>query len=628
MDRAYSVLTIRQVDDEARVIRGIASTPDPDRMGDIVEPMGLKFANPTPLLWQHDHSAPVGTVKFDKPTKQGITFEARLPMIAEPGRLKDRVDEAWQSVKAGLVRAVSIGFRALEHARMEDGGIRFLKSELLELSLVTIPANASATITSIKSIDRQLRAASGIARETVRKPPGVSGSDATMPPSGGFFYGKSKMDIDTQIAELETRRAELVTEMKSFGDVTDLDDEQSADYDTVSAEFDDVEKKLSRATRLKSAMGTARVIDGSTREKGAEGRGRVTVPAAPKVELAKGTLFARYALAVMAGKGSMSDTLEYAKRWNAQTPEVTQFIKATAGTAADVSPGWGSELVYQTNLASEFIELLRPATIIGRMTGFRMVPFNVRVAAQTAGATVNWVGEAASKPVGDNAYDEVTLGWNKIAGIVAFSEELLRLSSPNVETLVRNDLVAGISTFMDQQFLDPSITATSTRPASITNGVTGAGASGTDADALYHDLNVALAAFDTANFTLDSLHILTTPALARGISTLRNAFGQFEFSTVTPRGGTLLGYPLLVSNSVPAGNVILVNAGEILMADDGGVRLDSSNQATLDMDGGDSPDVNLWQKNLIAIRAERFITYKKARAAAVNRITSAAYAPS
>jgi hypothetical protein len=50
-------------------------------MGDIVEPLGVKFKNPMPLLHQHDSEKPVGTVKFDKPTKDGITFTAQLPVI-------------------------------------------------------------------------------------------------------------------------------------------------------------------------------------------------------------------------------------------------------------------------------------------------------------------------------------------------------------------------------------------------------------------------------------------------------------------------------------------------------------------------------------------------------------------
>jgi len=162
MNRAYSILTVKAVEEEQRIISGVATTPTPDRVGDIVEPLGVKFTNPMPLLWQHKSDKPVGTVTFDKPTKDGITFEAKLARIEEPGALKDRIDEAWQSVKAGLVRAVSIGFRALEYAFIEGtGGIRFTETEVMELSLVTIPANAEATITAIKSIDRPLLVATG-----------------------------------------------------------------------------------------------------------------------------------------------------------------------------------------------------------------------------------------------------------------------------------------------------------------------------------------------------------------------------------------------------------------------------------------------------------------------------------
>jgi HK97 family phage prohead protease len=157
MDRAYSLLDIKSISEDERVIEGIASTPTPDRMGDVVEPMGAKFALPMPLLWQHDAGQPIGHVEFAKPTKSGIPFKARLAQTDEPGTLKDRLDEAWQSIKLGLVRAVSIGFRSLEYSRMDTGGLRFLEWEWLELSAVTIPANGDATINTIKSIDRELR---------------------------------------------------------------------------------------------------------------------------------------------------------------------------------------------------------------------------------------------------------------------------------------------------------------------------------------------------------------------------------------------------------------------------------------------------------------------------------------
>ena len=160
-NRAYSLLTVKAVSEDRRVIKGVATTPSPDRVGDIVESEGVQFKNPLPLLWQHQHDKPVGTVKFSPATGAGIEFEAEIPVIAEEGALKQRVDEAWQSVKLGLVKGASIGFRPIEYNFLDDGGIRFTRSEVFELSLVTIPANAEATIQMVKSLDAEHMAASG-----------------------------------------------------------------------------------------------------------------------------------------------------------------------------------------------------------------------------------------------------------------------------------------------------------------------------------------------------------------------------------------------------------------------------------------------------------------------------------
>lgn len=60
--RAWSTFEIKSVDEEQRIVTGIATTPATDRMGDIVESMGAEFKLPLPLLWQHDSDSPVGTV--------------------------------------------------------------------------------------------------------------------------------------------------------------------------------------------------------------------------------------------------------------------------------------------------------------------------------------------------------------------------------------------------------------------------------------------------------------------------------------------------------------------------------------------------------------------------------------
>jgi hypothetical protein len=155
MHRAYSLLTVKELDDSKRIVTGIASTPTVDRMGDVVEPQGARFKTPMPLLLYHDSVLPVGTVDFAKPTKAGIPFTASLPNVIEPGTVQDRVNEAWHSLKYKLIGAVSIGFAPILDAleQMESGGFRFKEWEWLELSLVAIPANPEAVIQSFKSMN-------------------------------------------------------------------------------------------------------------------------------------------------------------------------------------------------------------------------------------------------------------------------------------------------------------------------------------------------------------------------------------------------------------------------------------------------------------------------------------------
>ncbi|SHL96865.1 phage prohead protease, HK97 family [Sphingobium sp. YR657] len=160
--RAYSFIEIKSADDDRRIIEGVATTPTPDRSQDIVRPMGAKFSLPLPFLWQHRHDEPIGHVIDADPKPSGIKFKAQIQKTDEPGKLKDRLDEAWLSLKLKLVRATSIGFRPLKYSFIENGGIDFEEWDWLELSGVTIPANPDAAITAVKQFDRIFREAQGI----------------------------------------------------------------------------------------------------------------------------------------------------------------------------------------------------------------------------------------------------------------------------------------------------------------------------------------------------------------------------------------------------------------------------------------------------------------------------------
>lgn len=105
---AVSLLKVKAVNEDTREITGIATTPSPDRYGDIVMPEGAKFQLLIPLLWQHDHQSPIGQVTSAKVTADGIEIKATLAQADAPSQLAARLEEAWQSIRLGLVKGLSI----------------------------------------------------------------------------------------------------------------------------------------------------------------------------------------------------------------------------------------------------------------------------------------------------------------------------------------------------------------------------------------------------------------------------------------------------------------------------------------------------------------------------------------
>ncbi|MCK2124409.1 phage major capsid protein [Pseudomonas sp. PNPG3] len=647
MNRAYSLLEIKAVDDDARVITGIATTPSPDRMDDVVEPKGAQFKLPIPFLWQHNHDQPVGQVTKATVTDAGIEVTVELARVDEPGTLKDRLDEAWQSIKAKLVRGLSIGFSPIESANIDGSwGRRFLKWEWLELSAVTVPANAGASIQTIKSIDRELRAATGTsALPVVRITP--AGASATITKSAKPEEGD--MNIQEQIKSFESTRAAKAARLeeimsKAAEEGRTLDASESEEYDTIEGELKSIDGHLVRLRGLEKSMAAgAKPIDAgrvTSVSKGHEVRDNAVI----RVErtLPKGTAFTRFAIALARSKGNLMQAVEVAKGWEESTPEVVTVLKAAVVAGTTTDPAWAGPLVEYQTMASEFIELLRPQTIIGKIQGLRRVPFNIKMPGQTSGSSVGWVGEGKPKPVSALAFDTTTLRFTKAAGIVVLTDELVRFSNPSAEALVQTDLTASMAQFLDVAFVDPAVAAVAdVSPASITNGVTPIVASGTTADALKADVKRLFATFLAANMTPAGAVWIMTPTMALTISMMTNALGQPEFPDIDMNGGVFMGLPVIVSESVPANpgsgdpltgagqRLILAKASEILLADDGGVTIDVSREASLQMDSaptaGATELVSLWQNNMVALRAERFINWKRRRLQAVGYIDSANY---
>ncbi len=460
--------------------------------------------------------------------------------------------------------------------------------------------------------------------------------------------------LNEQISAFEAKRAANVAAMeaiiaKSADEGATLDTAQQEEFDGLDADNEAIDGHLKRLRGLEKALlskatPVTGVKDSTT---GASVRGGIRVEVKGQ-NLPPGTAFARYAMALAAGKGNLMQSAEIAKGWRDSTPEVETVIKAAvaAGTTTDTS--WAKPLVEYQSMASEFVEFLRPQTIIGRIPGLRRVPFNIKIPRQTGASSASWVGEGAPKPVSKLAFDTIELGSAKIAGIVVITEELARFSNPAAEGVIRQDLADTIVQLMDRDFVDPSKAASAgVSPASITNGVTPIVASGTDADAVRADVKKLFTAFVAANMSLSGSVWIMKETTALGLALMLNPLGQPEFPGLSisgGSGGTFFGLPVVLSENIPAnpgsgspvtGNgdrIILAKAGEILFADDGQVTLDASNQASLQMDSEPTNPpvaatvmVSLWQMNMVGIRAERFINWRKRRTGAVQYIDAVKY---
>lgn len=407
-----------------------------------------------------------------------------------------------------------------------------------------------------------------------------------------------------------------------------LDAGQTPDEDTESAiqavekEIEAIEKNIARVRKqieeADKAAKTATPVDGQS-EQGAkdtaEGKTTKTVVTTSS-NLPKGVPFAQFARAKMLAcheqkQGNILTVVEAAKQLGYSQDTIQYIEKATLGTTTDA--GFAAPLVQQDTYKGDFLELLRNATIFDKLKGFRSVPFNVKINGQLTGGTASWVGEGQKKPLTNPTFGSIEIKEHKLAAITVYTQELLRRADPAIDQLVLNDLIEATKVLIDTTFLGAQA-QTDTTPAGVLNGVTAITATGTTAAQIEADLLKLIETFITANLSTDNAYFLMSETRAMQYALLRDALGGTYFNGMSFAGTarTLLGIPVVTSQSV-GDKVILVKMSELLIAQDGGVDVAYSDQATL-TDG--STTHNLWQENKFAIRVEKFITWAKRRAIA------------
>lgn len=104
------------------------------------------MGNRRPLLFSHKQDEPVGSVELVD-TEESLNVRGRLNLDV------NRAREVHALMKAGDIGAMSIGYTVVDSTYDRDGVRNLTKLELLEASLVCVPANPECVITSVKSAD-------------------------------------------------------------------------------------------------------------------------------------------------------------------------------------------------------------------------------------------------------------------------------------------------------------------------------------------------------------------------------------------------------------------------------------------------------------------------------------------
>ncbi len=157
----------RTGDEEQRTVEHVASNFDKDRMGDRIDPRGwdLRMFRSNPLLlWGHrDHEPPIGRVVRAQKTVGEDGELITLSRFHSPEKYAF-ADLVFRMVLDGDLPAVSVGFMptVVERPKNEEEatklgvgrwGVIYRKQELLELSVVTVPANAAALAKKLKGYE-------------------------------------------------------------------------------------------------------------------------------------------------------------------------------------------------------------------------------------------------------------------------------------------------------------------------------------------------------------------------------------------------------------------------------------------------------------------------------------------
>jgi HK97 family phage prohead protease len=590
----------------------VLSDETPDRYGDVLSADGWELGNfkKNPIaLFNHNSSFPIGKWKGLKVENDALRGHLELA----PAGTSERIDEIRKLVEAGILRAVSVGFLPVEsraRSKTEPGEL-YVKQELIETSLVSIPANpnAIAVAKSLNVSDQTMRLvfAKHGTRNTARNTTKGKQAETSLPRKT-----TTMSTLAQNIIEAEKRLLAKKDELAAFHDAKGDGNYTDADMETIGKANADIEHEQKLMTALRDSEKNLGAQSGDG--------GRTVVAHAAKANGSTALVQPPRPFNVAAKKISPLDLLcragalmAVAQRERKSVDEICRAVygddeptravldwqtRAASNMAMTTVAGWAAELVQQ--IVVDFMATLYPKAIFPRFSGLglsltfgRNGKIIIPTRSRTPTIAGSFVGEGLPIPVRQGAFTSQTLTPKKMAVITTWTREIDEHSIPAIQGLLRDAVQTDTAIALDSVLIDANA-ATAIRPAGILNGVSGlTPTAGGGFTALTGDIKALTGALLTG--TLGNVRNpvwLMNPQQVNSIGLVAApGAGVFPFRDEIGRG-TLGGWPVIDSGTVPLGTVIVVDAADFVSVTGDGPRFEISDQATLHMEDTAPTDIS------------------------------------
>jgi HK97 family phage prohead protease len=660
MNRTYSRLRHKTHAETVQGMDFVLSDESEDRMGDVISAAGWDLTNflKNPIaLFGHRNDFVIGTWEGLRSEKNALRGKLKLA----PAGTSERIDEIRKLIEAGILKAVSVGFRPITSVPRRDGdkyvGEHFTRQELIETSVVSVPANPNA-LAIAKSLDistdtMDLVFGKHAAARPIRK---IGGSFAEHGASNQKLKERSHMSALTQqISQVEAEIVGVKDKLKDFWNsvdqtnVTDVEMQTAQDLNEEHARLDKLRTTLKESEKFMMETGEQEHRQLALRTNGGgngSGSGEIRRPniqtdrrQMPKTKEERLDIIARVGvITVLSHIKKLNPeatrqfiAAQYSRYADEGTKAFLDYIgKAPSAPAMTTVDGWAAELVQQIH--ADYMELLQPDSVFPRLSALglslqfgRAGRIVVPTRSRTPSISGSFVGEGQPIPVRQAAFTAQILTPKKMAVISTWTREIDESSIPAIEGLLRSAIQEDTAVTLDSILMDAD-DADAIRPAGLQsqNPIAGPPPNGSGATevlpaaigaagpfgALVDDLKALIGALlGPTQGNVRRVVLLMNPQQKLSISlTAMPGVSAFPFMDAMGRN-VLLDYTVIGSGTVPAGKIIAIDAADFVTVGGEAPRFEVSDQATLHMEDstpgpihGSTPVRSLWQTDSLGLR--------------------------